>query len=67
MRSMAVLVVAVAILAGTSLLADVAPVMYSGATGIRPKDADTPVAMAWEEVDLYPSPEKTVVKAAIGL
>jgi len=67
MRSMAVLVVAVAILAGTSLLADVAPVMYSGATGIRPKDADTPVAMAWEEVDLYPSPEKTVVKAAFGL
>jgi hypothetical protein len=52
-----------------ALLGDVAPdPLITGGATVSAKDAKgTPVAMVWEEVDLYPSAEKNAVTAVFVL
>lgn len=57
----------IAAAAGAAARADVAPVMFTGATGIQPREDGVPVAMLWEEVDLHLEPAKVAVVAVFVL
>lgn len=64
----AFLVIVTLAIASSPVLANIGMVAIErGGTVLQPKIADAPVAMVWEEVDLYPALKKMAVKAVFGL